>query len=206
MAGVLQAEVPPGRARVAGAVHPVAVGEVDSDACLAHASVYHVGVRLGDGYCADRGGVQEAVGDVLPVRAAVGGLPYSAAAGPEVEDTGVDRVSGDGYDAPGPVGADAAPFERTFEGFDSIRGDGGHLAGTWFMGVAGPCQRQAGGGEYITCGLGFVALRSAASSTIDFAQLDRIDNLVQSMLGRLCGVDYESHGANSPPALPSRPV
>ena len=120
VAGVLEAEVRPGCAGVVGAVYAVAVGEVYADAGLAHARIHDVGVRLGDGDRADRGGVEEAVGYVLPVRAAVGGLPDAAADRTEVEDARVDGVTGDGDDAPGPVGPDAPPFERAFQGFDGI--------------------------------------------------------------------------------------
>ena len=108
--GVLEAEVLPGRAGVVGAVYAVAVGEVDADACLAHAGVNDVGVGLGYGDRAHGGGVEVAVGDVLPVRAAVGGLPDPAADRAEVEDARVDWVTGDGDDAPGTVGPDAAPL------------------------------------------------------------------------------------------------
>ena len=124
--GVLEPQVFPGGARVVRAVYAVAVGEVDADAGLAHAGVYDVGVGLGDGDRSDRRGIEVAVGDVLPVCSAVGGLPYAAAYRAEVEDARVDGITGDGDDATGPVGPDAAPFERAFEGFDGIWGIGGH--------------------------------------------------------------------------------
>ena len=151
MAGVLEAEVRPGCAGVVGAVYAVAVGEVDADARLAHARIHDVGVRLGDGDRADRGGVEEAVGYVLPVRAAVGGLPDAAADRTEVEDARVDGVTGDGDDPPGTVGPDAPPFECAFEGFDD-GGGGGHYGWHLVCG-SGPGIGRPSGGEYITCGV-----------------------------------------------------
>ena len=59
--------------------------------------------------------LEEAVGDVLPVRAAVGRLPDAAARRAEVEDLLVDGIAGDGDDAPAAERPDQAPFERVEE-------------------------------------------------------------------------------------------
>src|SRR5581483_6037511 len=77
-AGIGQAKVRPGLAGIGGTVDAVAVGDVAADAGLSHAGIDDVRVRLGDGDGADGGGAHEAVGDVLPVGAAVGGLPHAA--------------------------------------------------------------------------------------------------------------------------------
>ena len=106
MAGVPQAKMRPGLPAVVGAVDTVAVTGVAADAGLSHAGVDHVGVGLCGGDCSDGCGVEKAVGNVLPVGTAVGGLPNAAGAGAEVEDAGVRHVSGDGYDAAAAVGAD----------------------------------------------------------------------------------------------------
>ena len=106
MAGVPQAKMRPGLPAVVGAVDTVAVTGVAAYAGLSHAGVDHVGVGLCGGDCSDGCGVEEAVGNVLPVGTAVGGLPNAAGAGAEVEDAGVRHVSGDGYDATAAVRAD----------------------------------------------------------------------------------------------------
>src|SRR5262249_49075781 len=53
-----------------------------------------------------------AVGDVLPVDAAVGGLPDAAAGGAEVENLFVDGVTCHRDDTPATERANATPFER----------------------------------------------------------------------------------------------
>ena len=113
VAGVAQADGSPGAAAVGGPVDAVAVRDVAADAGLAHADVDHVGVGRRDGERADGGGLEEAVGDVLPVRAAVGGLPHAARAGAEVEGRGLGRMAGDGDHTAAAVRPDAAPLERT---------------------------------------------------------------------------------------------
>ena len=109
MPRVGQADVGPGLAAISRTVHPVAVGHVPADAGLPHAGVDDVGVGGRDGDGAHRGGVEVAVGNVLPVGAAVGGLPHSAGARSEVEDHGIDRVAGDRHHPAAPGRADAAP-------------------------------------------------------------------------------------------------
>src|SRR5579884_1467543 len=75
VANLGKAQMLPGRAGVGGLPHAVAVRDVAADGRLAHADVDHVRVGRGDGDGADRRALEEAVGDVLPVDAAVGGLP-----------------------------------------------------------------------------------------------------------------------------------
>ena len=84
--GVLKTDVRPGGAPVGGLVDAVTVRRVAADGRLAHAGDDHVRVRLGDGDRADRGGLQELVGNRFPRAAAVGGLPQPAAGRAEVED------------------------------------------------------------------------------------------------------------------------
>ena len=109
--GVVQSQVLPGISRVGGAVDTVAVGDVDANAGLAGPRVDHVGVGIGDGNGSHGGGIEEAVGDVLPVGAAVGGLPYPTGTGTEVKNVGVHGITGDGDYAPAPVRAYATPSE-----------------------------------------------------------------------------------------------
>ena len=106
-----QAQVAPGLAAVVGLVDAVAVRDVAADAGLARAGVDDVRIGVGDRDRADRGG-EEAVRDVLPVRAAVGRLPDAAGAGAEVEGTDVGGMPGDGDAPPAAVRPDAAPLER----------------------------------------------------------------------------------------------
>ncbi len=67
VARLLQPEVLPGLAGVGAAVDAVAVADVATDRGLAHPDVDDVRVRLGDGDPTDRGALEVAVGDVLPV-------------------------------------------------------------------------------------------------------------------------------------------
>ena len=53
-----------------------------------------------------------AVGDVLPVGAAVVGLPHAARAGAEVEGLGMRGVPGNSHHAAAAVRSDAAPVDR----------------------------------------------------------------------------------------------
>ena len=112
VARVGQADAAPGRAAVGRPVDAVAVRDVDADARLAGAGVDDVGVGGGHGDRAHGGGPEEAVGDVLPVGAAVGRLPDAAGAGAEVEGLRVRRVPGDRHHAAAAVRTDAAPLDR----------------------------------------------------------------------------------------------
>ena len=101
----------PSLAAVHGLVDAVAVGNVGAGARLARAHVDDVWVGIGNGDGSDGAGVDEAVGDAVPVDAAVVGLPDPAAGAAEVEDQRVLGVAGDGDGASAPVGADAAKAE-----------------------------------------------------------------------------------------------
>ena len=107
--GVGQAHVGPGLPAVGGPIHPIAVGHVAADARLAHAGVNDVGVGRGHGDGAHRGGIEVAVGNILPVGAAVVGLPHPAGAGAEIEDHGIYRVAGHCHHPSATGRADAAP-------------------------------------------------------------------------------------------------
>ena len=111
VARVRQADVLPGPAAVGRPVDAVAVRDVAADRRLAGAGVDDARVGVRDGDRADGGGLEVAVGDVLPVGAAAGGLPDAPGAGAEVEGRPLGRVAGDGDDAPAAVRADQAPLE-----------------------------------------------------------------------------------------------
>src|SRR5262249_8062721 len=64
---------------------------------------------------ADSRGVKEAVGDVLPERAATGGLPDATGAAAEIEGAVVGWMASDGHDAPAAMRANATPLERPEE-------------------------------------------------------------------------------------------
>lgn len=61
------------------------MGDVATDAGFAHADVDDVGVGGRDGNGANGGALEEAVGDILPVYAAVDCFPDAAAGGAEIE-------------------------------------------------------------------------------------------------------------------------
>ncbi len=112
MPRILEPQMRPGLAGVGRPVHAVAVADVQPDAGLAHPGVDHVRVRGGDLDGAYRGGLEEAVGDVLPVGPGVVGLPDPTGACPEVEDGRIDGVSGDRDDPSAARRPDAPPLER----------------------------------------------------------------------------------------------
>ena len=111
VARLLQPQVLPGTPGVRGAVHPVAIGDVDADGGLARAGVDHVRVRRRHRQRADGGAGEEAVRDVAPVHPTVGGLPHATGAGAEVEGHGVARVAGHRHHAAAARRADAAPLQ-----------------------------------------------------------------------------------------------
>ncbi len=109
---VAQSDVRPRRAAVRRAIDAVAVRHVPADARFAGAGVHDVAVGRGDVDRADRGGLEEAVGDVLPVGAAIRRLPHAAGAGAEIERHRVGRMAGDGHGAAAAEGTDGTPGER----------------------------------------------------------------------------------------------
>jgi hypothetical protein len=140
VAGVAEPHVGPAAAGVGGAVHAVAVRHVAANARLAGAGVDHVGIGGRDGHRADGGRLEEAVGDVLPVGAAVGRLPDAARAGAEVEDHGLDGIAGDGHRPAAAVGAHETPLKRVEEtGIDA------HWAGPWVRVALGSPRLPRGG-------------------------------------------------------------
>ena len=123
VARVGQADVRPGLAAIGRAVDTIAVRHVAADAALAHARVQHVRIGRGQGERAYRGTLKEAVGDVLPVHAAVGGFPHATAGRTEVEDARIRRVTRDCSDAPSTERANQAILQR-FECLDAHRAKG----------------------------------------------------------------------------------
>src|SRR5206468_2731207 len=92
-------------------VNAVAIGYVEPDLGLPGAGINHVGVRVGHGERADRGGAEKAVAHASPIDAAVNRLPYASGAGSEIEHAALFGVTDNGYDAAAPRWPDAAPFE-----------------------------------------------------------------------------------------------
>ena len=125
---VPQADVLPGAAGVARAVHAVAPRDVDADRRLARAGVDDVGVRRRHCQRADGGAAEVAVGDVAPHLPAVAGLPDPARAAAEVEGHRVLRVAGHGDDTTAARRADAAPLQPAEEQAVDVRGAAGHRA------------------------------------------------------------------------------
>ena len=112
VAGVGQADVAPGRAAVGRPVDAVAVRDVHADARLAGAGVDDVGIGVGNRDRAHRGGPEVVVRDVLPVGAAVGGLPDAAGTAAEVERLRLRGIPGHRHHAAAAVRPDAAPLDR----------------------------------------------------------------------------------------------
>ena len=96
---------------IGGFVDAVAVGKVAADRRLAHTGIDHIRVCIRDDQCADGSGLERAVRDILPMRAAIGRFPDTARAATEEERPLLSRMPGDGDDAPAPMGPDAPPFE-----------------------------------------------------------------------------------------------
>src|SRR5262249_43695676 len=117
---VAEAQVRPRAAAVSRAIDTVAVGDVAANAALSGADVDHVGIGRGDGDGADGRGPEEAVGDVLPRRPPVGGLPHPARAGAEVEGHGIDGIARHRHHAAAAVRTDQAPSQRV----EDVRIDG----------------------------------------------------------------------------------
>ena len=110
VATVGQANVTPGLARVGTLPHTVPVGDVAAHGFLAGAHVNHVRVPLRNRNRADRA-AEETVRHVVPVSAAVGGLPHTAAGGAEVVGFAILWNAGYRGGAAAPVRAYLAPFE-----------------------------------------------------------------------------------------------
>src|SRR5579875_847175 len=109
---VRQAEVRPGLTCVGRFIDAVAMRDVAANGCLAHANVDDVRVRGGDGYRANRGAFEKAIGDVFPDQAAIDGFPDTAARRAEIKYLRVLRVSADGDDAATAERTDQPPFKR----------------------------------------------------------------------------------------------
>ena len=118
---VAEADVLPGRARVAAPVDAVARQDVAANARLAGADEDEVGVGFGHRHRADRRRRDLEVGDGEPVLAAVGGLPEPAARGAEVGLLRAALDAGGGDRAAAAVRAEVAPGVAGEEG--GVEGD-----------------------------------------------------------------------------------
>ena len=109
--GVGESDVFPGAAGVGRFVDTVAVRGIAADAAFAHAGVDHVGIGIGYGDCADRAGLELAVGDGIPIGAAVGGFEDAAAGGAEIIDQWLCGDACDGDHAAATERSDETEFE-----------------------------------------------------------------------------------------------
>jgi hypothetical protein len=95
--------------------------DVAANGGFTHADVDHIGVGGGDGDTADRGALEEAIGDVFPEETAVRSLPDAATCGAEIEGVAMAGIASDGDDTATAIGADAAPLQRGEEaGSDGV--------------------------------------------------------------------------------------
>ncbi len=98
------------------------MGDVAADGGLAGADIDHVGIRRRDGNGADRGGGEEAIGDVLPVGTAIGGLPDPSGTATKVEGGVLGWMTSDRHDPTTSMRPDQAPFEPRHWGFRFTHG------------------------------------------------------------------------------------
>src|SRR5947209_19968896 len=87
------------------------MGDVAPNCGLTRAGKDHVRIGFGDLNGADGSSREEAIGDVLPDGAAVGGFPDAAGTGAEVEGHGIGRMTGHRHDPSAPMWANTTPFE-----------------------------------------------------------------------------------------------
>src|SRR5947209_20334944 len=87
------------------------MGDVAPNCGLTRAGKDHVRIGFGDLNGADGSSREEAIGDVLPEGAAIGGFPDAAGTGAEVEGHGIGGMPGHRHDPSAPMGANAAILE-----------------------------------------------------------------------------------------------
>jgi len=121
---IVEADVRPGLARVVGAVHAVAGGQVGADVRLARADVDHAGIgrRHGDG---PNGRYRLMIEDRIPHGAGVGGLPHPAVDAAEVEGVAAALLAADGHYAAGAERAYQSPSQPAVK----LRRNLGHRGG-----------------------------------------------------------------------------
>jgi len=103
MAGCREAHIAPCPATISGLIDAVAVRDVAADGSFARAGIDDIRVGVRNGQRADSSGCEEAIRDVLPMRAAIRRLPDAPGAGAEEERPRLGRMPGDGDDAPTPM-------------------------------------------------------------------------------------------------------
>ena len=111
---IRQADMGPVLPAVHRLPHAVAVGNVAADAGLAGADVERVVVGVGDRDGADRG-ERLFIGERLPGRARVVGLPHAAGDASEIERAGLARHAGDRHNAAAAIRTDASPLHPAEE-------------------------------------------------------------------------------------------
>ena len=107
-AGFLEPQVPPGLAGVVGPVNALPDDDVAAQAVRTGGHVNDVRVALGHRDAPDRGALEVAVGNGMPVVSVVGGLPDPAAGGAHVERPGLGAMSRDRGDPAAAGGPDHA--------------------------------------------------------------------------------------------------
>src|SRR5882724_8644725 len=134
VASVLQADVAPGLAGVAGTIDAIAERDVAADAGFTAADVNHIGIGFGDGDGADgRGGLLLEEG--IPGVARVGGFPNASGDGAKIESVGLAGHAGYGNGASAAEGADEAPlYAVVCFGVDGIGG---------LLGIGGLKEQEA---------------------------------------------------------------
>src|SRR5947208_12058032 len=90
-----ESDIAPRIPTIIRAVDTVAVRDVAANAGFTCAGVHDIGIGIRYRYCPDRGGVEVAVGDIPPVRAAIGRFEDAARARAEIERARVRRMASD---------------------------------------------------------------------------------------------------------------
>src|SRR5438067_8776026 len=85
--------------------------DVAANARLARARIDDVWIGVRHRQSANRRGCEEAIGDVLPVGAAVRGFPDATTAATEIERAGIDRVARHGDTPAAPMRTNTAKLE-----------------------------------------------------------------------------------------------
>ena len=88
------------------------MGDVSTDGGLTHANIDDIGIGCRDGNGTDRGPLEKAIGDILPVHTAIARFPDAASRRPEVKHLSMGRIACHCYDASAAIWTNRAPLER----------------------------------------------------------------------------------------------
>ena len=112
MTAIFQAEVAPASAAVVAAPETAEVfGDIVAERAFAFPGVYDGFVGSRNGYCADTA-TEISIGNILPVAAAIGGLPETAARGAKIKGVLIFKAARYGIGAAAAERTDKPVFQR----------------------------------------------------------------------------------------------